>query len=231
MDTDVSYVIDPQPIPALPVRGVEGLFPVHRIYCVGRNYADHAIEMGHDPSREPPFFFQKNPDNLLLTGEFAYPDATKDVHYEIEMVVALAKGGRDIPVERALECVYGYGVGLDMTRRDLQGEMKKLGRPWEIGKAFEHSAPCSELVPASAIGHPTNAAVWLDVNGQRRQSGDVNQMIWKVPEMIAYLSGLFELRPGDLIMTGTPAGVGAVQRGDVMHGVVEGVGELTVRVV
>ncbi|WP_029008090.1 fumarylacetoacetate hydrolase family protein [Azospirillum halopraeferens] len=231
MDKDVSYVVEPQPIPALPVRGSGALFPVHRIYCVGRNYAEHAIEMGHDPNREPPFFFQKNPDNLLLTGEFPYPPATSDVHYEIEMVVALSGGGRDIPMERALACVYGYGVGLDMTRRDLQGEMKKLGRPWEIGKAFEHSAPCSALVPASEIGHPAGGAVWLDVNGERRQTGDINQMIWKVPEMIAYLSGLFELRPGDLIMTGTPAGVGAVRRGDVMSGGVEGVGELTVRVV
>ncbi|WP_207460093.1 fumarylacetoacetate hydrolase family protein [Azospirillum sp. SYSU D00513] len=226
-----AYVIAPQPIPALPVRGERGLFPVHRIYCVGRNYAEHAIEMGHDPNREPPFFFQKNPDNLLLTGEFPYPAMTKDVHYELEMVVALGRGGKDIPVESALDCVYGYGVGLDMTRRDLQGEMKKLGRPWEIGKAFEHSAPCSELVPASAIGHPSQGLVWLDVNGERRQTGDINQMIWKVPEMISYLSGLFELRPGDLIMSGTPAGVGAIKPGDVMTGGVAGVGELRVAVV
>lgn len=228
---DSAYVFEPQTTPSLPVRGTELLFPVHRIYCVGRNYAEHAIEMGHDPDREPPFFFQKNPDCLRLDGEFPYPSATKDVHYEIELVVALGKGGTDIPVEQAMDCVYGYAVGLDMTRRDLQGQAKKQGRPWEIGKAFEDSAPCSDLVPASDIGHPTEGTVWLDVNGQRRQTGDVNQLIWKVPEMISYLSGLFELKPGDLIFSGTPAGVGAIQRGDVMDGGVQGVGELHVKVV
>jgi len=226
-----TYVVDPPPVAAVPVRGTDALFPVHRIYCVGRNYAEHAIEMGHDPNREPPFFFQKNPDTLVLDGAFPYPSATKDVHHEIELVVALGKGGTDIPVEEALSCVYGYAVGLDMTRRDLQGEAKKLGRPWEVGKAFEASAPCSEIVPASVVGHPTAGAVWLDVNGQRRQTGDVNQLIWKIPEMISYLSGLFALRPGDLIYSGTPAGVGPVQRGDVLAGGVEGIGELRVRVV
>lgn len=225
------YVIAAPPIPALPVVGSDRLFPVRRVYCVGRNYAEHAIEMGHDPNREPPFFFQKNPDSLVLGGEFPYPSRSADVHHEIELIVALGKGGRDIPVERALEHVYGYAVGLDMTRRDLQGEAKKMGRPWEVGKAFEASAPCGPVVPAERIGHPARGAVWLDVNGKRRQTGDLSQLIWNIPETIAYLSGLFTLAPGDLIMTGTPAGVGAVQRGDVMTGGVEGVGEIEVRVV
>ena len=224
------YVFEPGPVATLPVSGTGELFPVHRVYCVGRNYAAHAVEMGHDPNKEPPFFFQKNPDNLVV-GDFPYPPMSSDVHHEIEMVVALKSGGADIPVERALDCVFGYGVGLDMTRRDLQGKAKEMGRPWEIGKAFEASAPCSPLVPASRIGHPSEGAIWLDVNGTRRQTGDLNQLIWKVPEMIAYLSGLFTLAAGDIIMSGTPAGVGAVNRGDVLHGHVEGVGDIEVRVV
>jgi fumarylpyruvate hydrolase len=226
-----DYVVQPAPIATLPVQGSDKLFPIHRIYCVGRNYAEHAIEMGHDPSKEPPFFFQKNPDNLVTDGKFPYPSQTSDVHHEIEMVVALSKGGADIPVESALDHVFGYGVGLDMTRRDLQGEAKKLGRPWEVGKAFEASAPCGPLVPASEIGHPNSGAVTLKVNGEVRQQGDLNQLIWKVPEMISYLSGLFTLQPGDIIMTGTPAGVGAVVRGDVLEGFVEGVGKIEVVVV
>ncbi|KXF75532.1 5-carboxymethyl-2-hydroxymuconate isomerase [Paramesorhizobium deserti] len=227
-----KYLFAPLPIPTLPVSGSDALFPVHRIYCVGRNFADHAIEMGHDPNREPPFFFQKNPDALLLSGEdFPYPSQTSDVHHEIELVVALNQGGTDIPVEKALEHVYGYGIGLDMTRRDLQGEAKKLGRPWETGKSFEASAPCTPLIPASKIGHPTAGSIWVKVNGELRQSGDLNQMIWKVPEMISYLSGLFELQAGDLIFAGTPAGVGAVARGDTIHGGIDGVGEIHTRVV
>jgi fumarylpyruvate hydrolase len=222
------------PLPApvlLPVANSDRAFPVRRVYCVGRNYAAHAIEMGHDPNREPPFFFQKNPDNIVTDGKFPYPSATSDVHHEIEMVVALGKGGANIPVEAALDHVFGYGVGLDMTRRDLQGEAKKLGRPWEVGKAFEASAPCGPLVPASEIGHPTSGAVTLKVNAEIRQQGDLNQLIWKVPEMISYLSGLFTLQPGDIIMTGTPAGVSAVKRGDVLEGFVEGIGTIEVVVV
>jgi fumarylpyruvate hydrolase len=225
------YVIEPPLQPALPVHGSDQLFPIRRVYCVGRNYAEHAIEMGHDPNRERPFFFQKNPDAFVTTGEFPYPTQTSDVHHEIELVVALGKGGSNISVERALEHVWGYGVALDMTRRDLQGEAKKMGRPWEVGKSFESAAPSGPLVPAAKIGHPSKGAIWLDVNGQRRQKGDLSQMIWKVPEVISYLSGLFTLAPGDLIMTGTPAGVGAVKKGDVMRGGVEGVGEIEVRVI
>jgi fumarylpyruvate hydrolase len=226
-----NYVIQPAAIPTLPVAGTDQVFPIRRVYCVGRNYAEHAIEMGHDPNREPPFFFQKNPDNVVTDGQFPYPPKTSDVHHEIELVVALAKGGANIPADKALDCVYGYAVGLDMTRRDLQGEAKKMGRPWEVGKAVEASAPCGPIVPTAKIGHPSKGAVWLDVNGQRRQTGDLSQLIWNIPDTIAYLSGLFTLAAGDLIMTGTPAGVGAVKKGDVMKGGVEGVGEIEVRVV
>jgi fumarylpyruvate hydrolase len=226
-----GYIFPPQPPASLPVRGTTQLFPVHRIYCVGRNYAEHAIEMGHDPKREMPFFFQKNSDSLVPDGgKFPYPDRSTDVHHELELVVALAKGGKDIKPETALEHIFGYAVGLDMTRRDLQGEAKKLGRPWEVGKAFEHAAPCSAILRASEIGHPAKGTVWLDVNGQRRQTGDLAQLIWSVPEIIGHLSALFELRPGDLIFTGTPAGVGPVKRGDRLHGGVEGVGELRIEV-
>ncbi|KQZ28776.1 5-carboxymethyl-2-hydroxymuconate isomerase [Mesorhizobium sp. Root552] len=226
-----NYVIEPTAIAAVPVVGSDRLFPVHRVYCVGRNYAAHAVEMGHDPNKEPPFFFQKNPDNLDVSGKFPYPSASSDVHHEIEMMVALKSGGTDIALDKALDCVYGYGVALDMTRRDLQGKAKDMGRPWEVGKAFEASAPCGALVPADRLGHPTQGAVWLDVNGERKQTGDLNQMIWKVPEMISYLSGLFTLMPGDVILSGTPAGVGPVNRGDVLHGHVDGVGDIEVRVV
>lgn len=227
-----DYVFAPSPQPFVPVKGTDKRYPVHRIYCVGQNYADHAIEMGGDPSRNPPFFFQKNPDSLVINGgDFPYPPKTEDVHHEIELVVAIMTGGRDIPVETALDHVYGYAVGIDMTRRDLQAIAKKAGRPWEVAKAFEHSAPCSAIVPVSEIGHPGKAAITLKINGEVRQLGDLNQMIWKVPETIAYLSSLFDLQPGDLIYTGTPAGVGAVQRGDVLEGTVNGIGSIAVKVV
>lgn len=216
----------------LPIEGSDQHFPVHRIYCVGRNYADHAREMGHDPDREPPFFFQKNPDNLVIgDGNFPYPPLSNDVHHEIELVVALKKGGKNIHAAEANDYIYGYAVGLDMTRRDLQGEAKKAGRPWETGKAFEHSAPCSALVPAAEIDHPDSGAIWLKINGKTVQQGDINQLIWSVPETIAILSTLYELQAGDLIFTGTPAGVGPVQRGDVLEGGVDAIGHLTTKVV
>lgn len=227
----MGYVFDPPARATLPVKGTGDLFPVHRVYCVGRNYADHAIEMGHDPDKEPPFFFQKNPDNLTVAKEFPYPPASDDVHFEFEMVAALKGGGTDIAVDDALAHVFGYAVALDMTRRDLQSIAKDLRRPWEVGKAFENSAPCSEIVPAGEIGHPASGSIWLEVNGERRQEGDLNQMIWKVPEMISYLSGLFTLLPGDVILTGTPSGVGPVARGDRLHGEVERVGVLDIKVV
>jgi len=226
-----SYVIDQPPVVALPVAGESGLFPVRRVYCIGRNYAAHAVEMGHDPNREPPFFFQKNPDNLDASGEFPYPPKTADVHHEIEMAVALKAGGRDIPLDKALDHVFGYATALDMTRRDLQDVAKKMSRPWEIAKAFERSAPVAPLHRVEAVGHPAAGRVELRVNGALRQEGDLNQMIWKVPEMISYLSEYFELAPGDVILSGTPAGVGPVQKGDLMEGSIEGLGRLTVRVV
>ena len=227
----MNYVFQPSPVVTLPVRGSDKKFPVRRIYCVGRNYAAHSIEMGGDPDKEEPFFFQKNPDNIDLTGEFPYPEKSTDVHHEIELLVALKSGGINIPLAKALDCVFGYAVCLDMTRRDLQSQMKAQGRPWEIGKAFERSAPCGELVPASEIGHPDHGAIWLEVNGEKRQQGDLNPLIWKVPEMISYLSGLFELAAGDLIMSGTPSGVGPVVRGDKLHGHIDGIGDLECRVV
>jgi fumarylpyruvate hydrolase len=225
------YVIAPPAPASLPVEGRSERFPVHRIYCVGRNYAAHAVEMGHDPDKEPPFFFQKNPDNLATDGaDFPYPPRTSDVHHEVELVVALGRGGRDIAVADALAHVWGYAVGIDMTRRDLQGEAKKLGRPWEVAKAFEHSAPCGPLVPAAEIGHPSTGAIRLDIDGERRQAGDLDQMIWKVPEVVAALSALFALQPGDLIMTGTPAGVGPVHVGQRLHAHIDGVGDLKLTV-
>ena len=224
----MKYVID-IPVPSIPIEGSDARFPVGRIYCVGRNYADHAREMGHDPNREPPFFFMKAANSIVQNNStISYPVGTKDVHHEIEMVVAIAKGGKNIPVEKALEHVYGYGVGLDMTRRDIQGEAKKMGRPWEMGKSFDESAPITALKPVSVTGHPAKGAIWLKVNGKFTQQGDLNEMIWSVPETIAYLSKLVTLRPGDIIMSGTPAGVGPVQPGDRLEGHVDGVGDLTV---
>jgi fumarylpyruvate hydrolase len=226
---NMNYVIDIGPLPSLRVEGSDARFPVGRIYCVGRNYAEHAREMGHDPDREPPFFFMKAANSVVESGStLAYPVGTKDVHHEIEMVVAIAKGGKNIPVEKALEHVWGYAVGLDMTRRDIQGEAKKMGRPWEMGKSFDESAPVSALRPASKIGHPAKGAIWLKVNGQVKQQGDLAMQIWSVPEQINYLSSLITLQPGDLIFSGTPAGVGPVKPGDKLEGHVDGVGELVV---
>ena len=184
--------------------------------------------MGGDPDREPPFFFQKNPDNLDVSGAFPYPVKSTDVHHEVEMLVALKSGGANIAVDDALDHVFGYAVALDMTRRDLQGDAKERRRPWEIGKAFERSAPCGPLFPASQIGHPSAGLVQLNVNGATRQTGDLGQMIWKTPEMIAYLSDYFELAGGDVIMSGTPSGVAAVAKGDVMEATIDGVGALKV---
>lgn len=227
----MTETVIPSPVPTLlPVKGTDALFPVRRVYCVGRNYADHAIEMGHDPSREPPFFFQKNPQNLVTDGRFPYPPMSEDVHFEVELVMALGKGGSDIPLEQALDCVWGYGVGIDFTRRDLQAAIKKAGRPWEAAKAFEASAPVSHLIPVSQTGHPQTGAIWLDVNGERKQSGDMAQMIWKLPEIIVELSKLFTLAAGDIIMTGTPAGVGPVVRGDKVTCGAKGVAELSITV-
>ncbi|MCB1493952.1 MAG: fumarylacetoacetate hydrolase family protein [Rhodobiaceae bacterium] len=230
MSGSPHYVFAPPPQVALPVAGSDKLFPVRRIYCVGRNYAEHAVEMGSDPNAEPPFFFQKNPDNLDISGTFPYPAASSDVHHEVELVVALAKGGTDIAVEDADACVFGYAVGIDMTRRDLQGAAKKTGRPWEVGKAFERSAPVGPLFPAAGVGPLAGRTITMAVNGEVRQRGSLDDMIWKVPQQIAYLSSLFALAPGDLIFTGTPAGVGPVQPGDVMVAEVSDLDRLEVTV-
>tara|TARA_B100001559_G_scaffold138534_1_gene116396 strand:+ start:22 stop:708 length:687 start_codon:yes stop_codon:yes gene_type:complete len=226
-----DYVI-PTPIrPSLPVKGTSERFPVRRIYCIGRNYADHAIEMGHDPEKEPPFFFQKNAENIDSSGEFPYPPETNDVHFEVEMIVALKSGGANIEIADAMQLVFGYGVGLDMTRRDLQGEMKKLGRPWEIGKAFERSAPMGPLVSINETGQLDSGVISLSVDGTVRQNGDLNQMIWKVPEQIAYLSRFYDIAAGDLIMSGTPAGVGSIHKGEIMECRVDGLDPFVVKVV
>ncbi|MBS0124185.1 fumarylacetoacetate hydrolase family protein [Thetidibacter halocola] len=225
-----DFVIPAPPTVTVPVAG-GGQFPVRRVYCIGRNYAAHAVEMGHDPDREPPFFFQKNPDDLNASGEFPYPRQTSDVHHEAEVAVFLKAGGTDIPLEKALDHVYGYALCLDMTRRDLQGTAKKMGRPWEIGKAFDASAPVGPIHTVDEVGHLTEGSITLKVNGELKQEGDLNQMIWKVPEMISYLSQYYTLAPGDVILSGTPAGVGAVVKGDVMELAVEGLGAMTVTVV
>jgi fumarylpyruvate hydrolase len=218
----------PEPV-AIPVEGGDQ-FPVRRVYCVGRNYAAHAREMGHDPDREAPFFFMKPADAVLLGKTMPYPPQTKDLHHELEMVVAIGKGGVDIAVEKALEHVFGYGVGLDMTRRDIQGEAKKLGRPWDFGKGFDHSAPCTGLVPASKCGHISKGRIELKVNGETRQKSDISMLIWSVPELIAKISQSMRLEPGDLIFSGTPEGVAAVKKGDKLVGHVDGLPELEVTI-
>ena len=224
------YVIPPPPQPALAVAGSSEKFPVRRIWCVGRNYLEHIREMGQD-EREPPFFFAKPADALVPdNGTAPYPSLTKDMHHEVELVVALKSGGRNIPVNRADDCIYGYGVGIDLTRRDLQIASRDIKRPWEIGKAFDASAPCGPLRPAAEIGHPTKGRITLTCNGKVRQDGDLDQMIWNVPEIIANLSEMVELAPGDIIMTGTPSGVAATVPGDKLECEIEGVGKLTVTI-
>ncbi|MDE2515872.1 MAG: fumarylacetoacetate hydrolase family protein [Rhodospirillales bacterium] len=226
----VDYVIAPPAMIAVPVAG-GGAFPVRRVFCVGRNYAAHAREMGSDPDREPPFFFMKPADALLSDGaDMPYPPMSNDLHHEMEMVVALGSGGVDIPEAEALSHVWGYAAGLDMTRRDLQGAAKKEGKPWDMGKGFDYSAPIGLLVPAAKIGHPDRGLIELKVNGAVRQTSDLSNMIWSVPEMIAYLSRLVRLAPGDLIFSGTPENVAAVQRGDVLEGSVAGVGTVKTRI-
>jgi len=232
----MAFVFPPEPPTAAAVAGSSDQFPVRRVYCVGRNYAAHAREMGGDPDREAPFFFCK-PANAVVaardgqTLELAYPSQTSNYHHEAELVAAIGKGGADIALENALEHVWGYAVGLDMTRRDLQAQMRDNGRPWEISKAFDRSAPLGPIHPAKQVGHFDKGAIWLTVNGQPRQKGDVSQLIWSVAETVAYLSKFFRLEPGDLIYTGTPEGVGAVKPGDTMRVGIERLGELTVKVV
>lgn len=231
----MTHVVAAPPLVEVPVAGTHQTFPVRRVYCVGRNYVEHAKEMGFT-GREPPFFFMKPADAVMVvpegtTGEMPYPPRTADLHHEIELVAAIGKGGRNIAAADAHNHVYGYAIGLDMTRRDLQGEAKKQGRPWEVGKAFDHSGPIGPIRPASVTGHYTKGAISLEVNGAPRQGSDISLLIWSVAETIEHLSSLFELQPGDLIYTGTPEGVAAVQRGDLLVGRVDGLGELRVKLV
>ena len=226
----MSYVIAPPKLASIPVKGTHLRFPVRRIYCVGRNYNDHVVEMGGAPGREPPFFFQKPADALLLDGEFPYPSASQNVHHEVELVVALQSGGKNIAVADAAQHIYGYAVGIDMTRRDLQADAKKTGRPWEVAKSFDHSAPVSEITPKSDIGTLERANISLHINETQRQISNISEMIWSVPEIISELSKLFELHAGDIIFTGTPSGVGPVQSGDKLRATIEGLGELSLRV-
>ncbi|MFV0548781.1 MAG: fumarylacetoacetate hydrolase family protein [Limnobaculum xujianqingii] len=231
-----KFVFSPAPQVAVPIVGSDAFFPVRRVYCVGRNYAAHAREMGFDPDREPPFFFCKPTDAVIPvnageTLKLAYPAQTENYHYEIELVAAIGKGGKDISVEKALEHVYGYATGLDMTRRDRQMEMRKMGRPWEIGKAFDYSAPISPIHPVANCADVSKAAIWLQVNGEDHQRSGIDFLIWSVAETISYLSAFFELQPGDLIYTGTPEGVGPVVKGDTITCGVEGLTDLTVTII
>jgi len=230
----MSYVFTPAPPASVPVLGRAERFPVHRIYCVGRNYEEHAKEMGFT-GREPPFFFLKPADAVVPvpageTGTIAYPSLTKNLHHEIELVVAIGTRGKNIKAADAQKHIYGYAVGLDMTRRDLQGEMKKQGRPWCIGKAFDQSAPIGPITPADKAGDVTNAEIYVQVNGQDRQRSNVSKLIWNIGETIEHLSAAWELQPGDLIFTGTPEGVAAVVSGDTLTGEVAGLGKLSVRI-
>ncbi|WP_374670301.1 fumarylacetoacetate hydrolase family protein [Acidovorax temperans] len=231
----MSYVFPPAPTPSVPVVGTEAQLPVHRIYCVGRNYEEHAKEMGFT-GREPPFFFMKPADAIVVappgvTTPLPYPSLTANLHHEIELVVAIGKGGKNIAAADALSHIYGYAVGLDMTRRDLQNDMKKQGRPWSIGKGFDHSAPIGPITPAAQAGDVGNAGIWLQVNGVDRQRSNVAQLIWNIAETIEHLSAAWELQPGDLIYTGTPEGVGAVVTGDVLEGGVDGLGSIRLKLV
>ena len=233
----MNTAIPAWPLPSVPVVGSDAVFPVHRIYCVGRNYADHAREMGHDPTREPPFFFSKPADAVVSRScpdgsvPVRYPLLTTNLHHEVEMVVALKAGGENLDPDDALTAVYGYAVGLDLTRRDIQGRAKEKGHPWDMGKGFDQSAPISPIVPATVCGHPINGAITLAVNGELRQSGNLAHMSWKVAEVIAELSRYVCLSAGDLIYTGTPAGVGPTVRGDRLDAAVEGIGTLSVRMI
>lgn len=228
----MSYVFPLSTPPAVPVSGSEDLFPVRRIYCVGRNYAEHIQEMGFDPDREPPFFFNKPADALVPNGsKVAYPMSCDNFAYEMELVVAIGRAGTNVPVESASDYIYGYAVGLDMTRRDLQLAARDRGRPWEPGKAFDHSAPISAIHPVSKTGYLESGRIWLKVNGEIKQDADLRQLVWSVPEQIAHLSRLYALQPGDLIYTGTPAGVGPVRPGDRITGGVDGVDTIAITVV
>ena len=225
------FVLPPPPPASVAVNNSAARFPVRRIICVGRNYAAHAREMGRDPDREPPFFFLKPADTVVDDGTTVpYPPQTRNFHYEIELIVAIGQGGTAIPVDRALDHVWGYGVGIDLTRRDLQLQAREQGRPWDWGKGFDFSAPIAPLRPVSEVGHPNTGRIWLAVDGRLKQDSDIAKLIWPVPDIISICSQSMALAPGDIIMTGTPEGVGPVQRGDVMTGGIEGLGEIRIAV-
>lgn len=228
----IDRFVVPAPAPVvLPVAGSDLGFPVRRVYCVGRNYVAHIREMGGDEARDPPVFFQKPADSIVHDGAtIPYPSLSQNYHHELELVVALKSGGRDIPAAKALDHVYGYGIGLDMTRRDLQKRLSDAGLPWEDSKSFDHSCPCGPIHPVEDVGHVSSGAIRLTVNGETRQDSDVSLLIWKIPEIIANLSQAYELFPGDIILTGTPHGVGPVQAGDVLVGTIDKLGSLTVRI-
>ncbi len=227
----MKYAFPPSNVASVAVLGSDVHFPVHRIYCVGRNYAEHAREMGIEPEREAPFFFEKPADAVVPSGAtIRYPLATENFHHEIELVVAIGRDGANVSREAALEHVYGYAVGIDLTRRDLQLAARSSGRPWDAGKAFDESAPISAIRRAGEVGHPSKGSIWLKVNGETRQSAELEQLIWPVPDIIVHLSKLFALKSGDLIYTGTPAGVGPLVRGDRVDGAVSGVGEISLQI-
>lgn len=227
----MKYAFPLPAVPGVPIAGTDEYFPVHRIYCVGRNYAEHAREMGFDPNREPPFFFSKPADAIVPTGStIPYALATQNFHYEMELVVAIGKEGVNVSRDNALEYVYGYAAGLDMTRRDLQFAMRDKGRPWDVGKGFDKSAPISAIHRATKTGHLFAGAIWLKVNGETKQQADLKELLWPVPDVIAHLSKLFLLKPGDLIYTGTPAGVGPVKPGDQLEGFIEGVDKISIKI-
>jgi fumarylpyruvate hydrolase len=226
-----DFVIQPPPVSSVAVAGTEARFPVRRIICVGRNYAAQAREMGRDPDREPPFFFLKPADTVVDNdATVPYPPQTNNFHYEIELVVAIGRAGFDIPVQTALEHVFGYGVGIDLTRRDLQLQAREQGRPWDWGKGFDQSAPIAPLYPVEQVGHPKSGRIWLAVNGEVKQDSDISKLIWPVADIIAIASQSMELKPGDLIMTGTPEGVGPVQRGEMITGGIDKLGEIRIAV-
>lgn len=226
-----TFVIDPPQQAAVAVFGSEARFPIRRVFCVGRNYAAHAREMGNDPDREPPFFFTKPADAVVpATGEVPYPSLTENLHHEIELVVAIGRGGRDVAAQDALALVWGYGVGVDLTRRDLQDEAKRMSRPWDWSKGFDASAPCTPLRPVSDVGHPSSGRIWLEVNAEVRQQGDLQDLIWPIADVISHVSRAVALEPGDLVFTGTPAGVGALQPGDQVRGGVAGVADFEFKV-
>jgi fumarylpyruvate hydrolase len=226
-----DFVIPPPPVSSVAVAGTKARFPVRRIICVGRNYAAHAREMGRDPDREPPFFFLKPADTVVDNdATVPYPPQTNNFHYEIELIVSIGKAGFDIPVERALDHVFGYGVGIDLTRRDLQLQAREQGRPWDWGKGFDLSAPIAPLHAVEEVGHPSAGRIWLAVDGQVKQDSDISKLIWPVADIISIASRSMELKPGDLIMTGTPEGVGPVKPGEVMTGGIDGLGEIRIAV-